>query len=172
MSTLATRALLSCLSSGIDSSRTAQQRQDLLDQPIGARVELLVTQVGDWVRYVEKAVAGHAPARRHRFARGAEWLGHDRDGRHTRPLEEDRVEHTARRARPSVADSGDDEVALSPERLERRLVDLVARRALAHHPGHGHPVTAAEAIGESAEQHVGIELRVVDEPDAESVEPD
>src|SRR5262245_24299077 len=122
------------------------------------------------MRRVEEAVARHAPARRHRLARGAEGLSHDRNGRYAGPLEEDRVEHTARRARPSVADSRDDEVALLSQRLDRGLVDLVARRALAHHAGDRHAVTPAQAIGEPPQQdrkstrlnssHLGISYAV------------
>ncbi len=129
-------------------TRFSEERQDLLHQLVGARIELLVAEVGDWVRHVEEAIARHTPARRHGLARRAEGFGYDGDGRHTRSLEEDRVEHTARRARPSVADAGDDEVALRPQRIDRRLVHFAARRALAHHPGDGHAVAAAQAVGE------------------------
>jgi hypothetical protein len=42
-------------------------------------------------------------------------------------LHQDRVEHTARAARPSVADAGDDQVRLAAQRPDPGLVDLVTR---------------------------------------------
>ena len=60
------------------------------------------------MRYDHERVAGHAVQLGQDARRSGERLGNDGDGRDPLLLEVDGVEHTARRATPSVADGGDD----------------------------------------------------------------
>src|SRR5499433_2707887 len=83
-------------------------------------VELGLGEVGDRMRQSEELVVRQPPALGHGMTRSLEDVGDDGHGGNAELLEEDSVEHTARRAGPSVADAGDDAVH-PPARLVEDL---------------------------------------------------
>src|SRR5260370_42319087 len=101
---------------------------DLIRQPVAPLVELRLREIGDRMWNVEERVARLAPALGHGLSGVAERGGDDGDRGHPLLLHQDRVERTARAARPSVADSGHDEIGLRRQGLDPVPVRLGARR--------------------------------------------
>ena len=107
-------------------ARVDQQRFDPRGDPIRARCELGGREAADRMRDHGVWVARHAAQACHRFGGGDEWRRDDGGGRDAALLESDGVEHTARRAGPSVADRGDDGGAV----LGKKPVSSAAAGAL------------------------------------------
>ena len=74
-----------------------------------------------------------------------------------------RVEHTARAARPSVADAGDDEVGLLRSALTAASSISWLGERLRIMRRHRHAVAPGEPLAELLEEGVGVELGVLDE---------
>src|SRR5262245_39901342 len=118
------------------------------DDGAGALVELGFRQVCDRMGHHQEAVGGQAPLDRHGPSGLLEHVGHDRGGRNAGLLEHDAVEHTARRAGPSITDACDDDVA----GLAHLLDDLLVRRhtgvALAPHLGGRRPILLDQEVAD------------------------
>src|SRR5262249_49591243 len=78
----------------------------------------------------------------------------------------DSVEHTARRAGPSVADAGDHRVTGGPKLLDDLLVSGDAGVVLPPHPGARRAVIGYQDVSDLLEEPVRVELGVLDEADA------
>src|SRR5207237_7322744 len=87
-----------------------------------ALVQLLVVQIRDRVRHRDEAKIRKPPRARHGAAGGNEHVRDDRSAWYAVLFENDTVEHTARRARPSITDAGDDHVARRLQLLENLRV--------------------------------------------------
>src|SRR5713101_4471313 len=87
-----------------------EQLDDLRRDFARPLVQLGVRQVRDRMRQREELVVRQAPGLRHRMARALEDVGDNGCGGNADLLEQDSVEHTARRAGPSVAGAGGDGV--------------------------------------------------------------
>src|SRR5262249_944552 len=81
-------------------------------------------------------------------------------------LEQDSVEHTARRAGPSVADAGDDRVDAALGLLDDLVVGGDARVLLPPEMRLRDAVLLLQDLADLDQELVGVELRVLDEPDA------
>src|SRR5215471_1870332 len=140
---------------------------DDLPRPL---VQLSLGEVRDGMRQSEEFVVRQPPALGHGMTRGLENIGDDRHGGNAELLEKDSVEHTARRAGPSVADAGDDAVRLAARLVEDLLVGGHAGVVLAPHGVLGGAVLALEDLADPDEELVGVELRVLHEADALALE--
>src|SRR5688572_16476897 len=114
----------------------------------------------------QELVGGQAPLLGHRPTRLLEHVRDDGGGRHADLLEQDSVEHTARRAAPSVSDACDHDVAGLSRLLQDLLVRGHARVLLAEHLHLGRAVLRLQERADLLEDPVGVELRVLDERDA------
>src|SRR5207237_9753154 len=83
---------------------------------------------------------------------------------------EDGVEHTARRAGPSVSDAGDHEIRARVKITDGRLVDLVARRALAVAHGDRRAMPRGEPRGDLLENRARVDLGILHEPEAQAMQ--
>src|SRR5262244_2625130 len=140
---------------------------DDLPRPL---VELSLGEVGDGMRQSEEFVVRQSPALGHGMTRGLEDIGNDRHGGNAELLEEDSVEHTARRAGPSVADAGDDAIHPAACLVEDLLMGGHAGVVLAPHGVLGGAVLALEDLADLDEELVGVELGVLHEADAFALE--
>src|SRR5205809_2647530 len=118
------------------------------------------------MRHRQELVPGDAPLLGHRAARDFEDVRDDRGRGHRVLRQQDAVEHTARRAGPSVADAGDDGVAGFADLRDELLVRGDGRVVLAVHPPFGDTVLRFQNIADLREEPVRVELRVLDEADA------
>src|SRR5258706_3710528 len=141
-------------------------RHDFARRPI----ELLAGQIRDRMRHIEKAEILESPRACHRIAGADKYVGDDRRRRHAVLFEYYAVEHTARAARPSIADACDDDVAVCFELVDDFLRRRHARAALAAHDMRFGAVIALEETGDPEQQLIRIEFRIVDEPNAQAGE--
>src|SRR5262245_10141274 len=122
------------------------------------------------MRQSEELVVRQPPALGHGMTRGFEDVGDDGHGGNAELLEEDSVEHTARRAGPSVADAGDDAVHPAARLVEDLLVGGHAGVVLPPHGVVGGTVLALEDVAGPDEELVRVELGILHEADALALE--
>src|SRR5690242_19859261 len=92
-----------------------QQLYNLGHYSACALIEFARGQIRYWMRHRQKTEFMQAPRARHRAPRGSEDIGDDGSRGNALLFEYYAVEHTARAARPSIPDTGNDHIALSFE---------------------------------------------------------
>ena len=89
-----------------------------------ALIELFLGEIGNGMGQCQVFIVGEAPRLGHGTAGGIEYVGDQRSGGNAMFFEHNAVEHTARAARASIADTGDDDVAVGLDGIN----DLLMRR--------------------------------------------
>src|SRR5207237_5262339 len=82
----------------------------------------------------------------------------------------DAVMRTARRARPSIADRGQDDVVLGNDLGEERRIGVLREAFLLVVMNHRETVLLAEPVGGLAQQPVGVPFRVVEDAEPQAFE--
>ncbi len=103
----------------------SEQGQHQWEEVIRAVAGFFLAENSHGVGHLHESEARQTPRGRHGGTRLAEGLGHEGDPRDAPLLEHQRVEHTARAARPSVADARDHEVRDAAQLVGRFLGDGV-----------------------------------------------
>ena len=110
------------MTSGLERGKQGQHQWEEVIRPV---VGFFLVENGHGVGHLHESEAWKPPRGRHGGARLTEGLGHEGDPRDAPLLEHQRVEHTARAARPSVADTRDHEVRDAAQLVGRFLGDGV-----------------------------------------------
>jgi len=110
-----------------------QQFDDLWCDVARSLVELFTGEISNWMRHRKKPELLQSPRARHGLTGPHEDIRDDGRRRNALLFEYYAVEHTARAARPSIADTGNDDVAAGLELIDNLLVRRHSRAALAAH---------------------------------------
>src|SRR5882672_4797688 len=100
----------------------SEDRQYFWQRLARALADLLSIQTADGMRDHRVAIVSKTLSPGHRVAGAAKRIGQDRRDLHTLALEHRPVGHTGRTARPSITDTGQDDV-----RVVHHLVDQLVR---------------------------------------------
>src|SRR3989442_1097415 len=108
-----------------------QELHNLRHYVTGPLVQLVPREIGNRMLYTQIFIVGQAPGLRHGPSRRFKHIGDKRGRWHAVLFKQNTVEHTARAARASIADPGDNYVAVGGVFVDDLLVRRHPRAVLA-----------------------------------------
>src|SRR5262245_608508 len=140
-----------------------QDLHDLRHDRAGALVQLVVREVGDRMLHAQVFIIGQAPGLGHRPAGRVKHIGDNRGRWNAVLFKQNTVEHTARAARASIADPGDDDIAVGSVFIDDLLVRRYPGAMLAAHNVALSTVFLLQNRGNTEQQLIRIVLRILDQ---------
>src|SRR5438093_4538760 len=108
-----------------------QELHNLRHDVTGSLLQLVLREVSNRMLYTQIFIVGKAPGLRHGPPRRFKHIGDNRGRWNAVLFKQNTVEHTARAARPSIADPGDDDIAVGGVFVDDLLVRRHPRAVLA-----------------------------------------
>jgi len=108
-----------------------QELHNLRHDSMGALVQLVLREIGNGMLHTQIFIVGEAPCLGHRPSSRVKHIGNNRRGWNTVLFKQNTVEHTARAARASIADPGDDDIAVGSVLVDDLFVGRHTRAVLA-----------------------------------------
>ena len=140
-----------------------QELHNLRHYVTGPLVQLVLREVGNRMLHTQIFIVGQAPGLRHSPSSRLKHIG-DKGGRwNTVLFKQNTVEHTARAARPSIADPGDDDIAAGGVFVDDLLVRRHPRAVLATYDMALGPVLLLQNSGNPEQQLIRVVLRILDQ---------
>jgi hypothetical protein len=107
-----------------------QELHNLRHDSTGALIQLVLREVGNRMLHTQILIVGETPGLGHRPSSRFKYIGNNRRGWNTVLFKQNTVEHTARATRASIADPGDDDIAVGGVLVDDLFVGRHTRAVL------------------------------------------
>ena len=108
-----------------------QELHNLRHDSMGPLVQLVLREIGNGMLHAQIFIVGQAPGLGHRPSSRVKYIGNNRRCWNTVLFKQNTVEHTARAARASIADPGDDDIAVGSVLVDDLFMGRHTRAVLA-----------------------------------------
>src|SRR6266567_3289805 len=140
-----------------------QELHNLRHYVTGSLLQLVLREVSNRMLYTQIFIVGQAPGLRHGPPRRFKHIGDNRGRWNAVLFKQNTVEHTARAARPSIADPGDDDIAVGGVFVDDLLVRRHPRAVLAAYDMALGTVLFLQNSGNPEQQLIRVVLRILDQ---------